>query len=130
MERTGLVTGVTAYGQNSVHPEFSLTQKVIDEDGEILLKAFPRCMVQGGPKVPIENGAEEVVETEIDFDVLPDDYGEAKYEALDEGLDATVKASWLENFTPALVRGGTITNGETTQGGTITNGETTQGGGN
>lgn len=33
MNRSNLKKGVYAYGQNSSHPEFSITQRVLDEDG-------------------------------------------------------------------------------------------------
>ena len=105
MERSTLVSGVSAYGQGSVHPEFSLTQKVLDEDDEVKYKAYPRCVLESGPQRPIENGAKEVAELDLEIALLPDKYGECMYEALDKDLDSTTKAAWLESFSPALVRG-------------------------
>ena len=106
MSRDTLVTGVAAYGQGSKHPEFALTQKVLDEDDEIKYKAYPRCILESGPNRPVTNGSEEVQELGLEVSLLPDDYGECMYEALDDDLDSTTKAAWLESFTPALVHGG------------------------
>lgn len=103
MNRDNLKKGVKAYGQESSHPEFSLTQRVIDEDDEVKLKAYPRCVLESGPKRPVENGAEEVPELELTISILPDDYGNGVYEALESELDEDVKSQWLNNFTPELV---------------------------
>ena len=104
MEKEGLAKGVYAYGQGSVHPEFSLTQRVIDEDDAVMLKAYPRCIMETNPTIKIENGAEEVAEVEITAKLLPDDTGMCKYEALESELEDEVKTSWLTAFTPDLVK--------------------------
>ena len=99
-----LLDGVVGYGQNSTHPEFALTQKVLDEDDAVKLKAYPRCVLESGPKRPVENGAENVPELELTISLLPDDYGYCMYEALASGLDTSVADTWLTSFTPDLVR--------------------------
>ena len=99
-----LLEGVVGYGQKSTHPEFSLTQKVLDEDGVVKLKAYPRCILESGPHRPVENGAEEVPELELTISLLPDDYGYCMYEALVSAVDSTVATNWLTAFTPAMVR--------------------------
>lgn len=104
MSPEGLSDGVYAYGQNSTHPEFSLTQKVIDEDDAVKYKAYPRCTIESGPKRPVENGAEEVPELELEISLLPDEFGNCMYEALAEKLDSQIAENWLTNFTPELVR--------------------------
>ena len=96
--------GVVGYGQKSTHPEFSLTQKVLDEDDVVKLKAYPRCILESGPHRPVENGAEEVPELELTISLLPDDYGYCMYEALVSAVDSTVATNWLTAFTPAMVR--------------------------
>ena len=114
MSRETLKTGVYAYGQNSSHPEISITQLVLDEDGEEKLKAYPRAVLEEGPKRAIENGQEEVPELELVFKLLPDDSGDCMYEALvKEIADESLKSSWLQNFTPDLVRN--TTTSETTE---------------
>lgn len=104
MTRENLADGVLAYGQNSTHPEFAITQKVLDEDDEVKYKAYPRCIIEEGPKRSVENGAEEVPELELTIALLPDDNGECMYEALASGLDETIASKWLENFTIDLVK--------------------------
>lgn len=105
MNREGLITGVKAYGRNSTHKEFSAVMHVTDEDGAEKLKAYPKCVVKSGKATKIENGAEEVAETELEIGVTADEYGEGVYEALVSELeDETVIDTWMTAFTPALVR--------------------------
>lgn len=111
-----LLEGVVGYGQKSTHPEFALTQKVLDEDDVVKLKAYPRCILESGPKRPVENGAEEVPELELTISLLPDEYGYCMYEALASAVTSTVADTWLTAFTPDLVRpasGQTDAEGET-----------------
>lgn len=103
MNRENLKKGVYAYGQNSSHPEFSITQRVLDEDDEEKLKAYPRCILESGPKRSVENGQEEVPELELTITLLPDDNGECMYEALKSELDEETAGKWLEHFEPSLV---------------------------
>ncbi len=105
MVRKELAKGVYAYGENSKHPEFSLTQKVLDEDGNIKFKAYPRCILSSGPSRKIENGAEEVAELEMTIDLMPDENGECMYEALESELESEeIKQQWLTNFSLELVK--------------------------
>lgn len=105
MNLDSLITGVKAYGQNSVHEEFSIVMHVFDEDGAEKLKAYPRAVIETGVARKIENGAEEVAELELEIAVMPDEYGNGMYETLVEELgDETVKTTWMTAFTPALVQ--------------------------
>lgn len=104
MNRPNLKKGVYAYGQNSSHPEFSITQRVLDEDGVEKFKAYPRCVLESGPKRPVENGQEEVPELELTIKLLPDDNGECMYEALKSELDEETAGKWLEHFDTSLVQ--------------------------
>lgn len=104
MTRANLKEGVYAYGQNSSHPEFSITQRVLDEDDEEKFKAYPRCILESGPKRSVENGQEEVPELELTITLLPDDNGECMYEALKSELDEEVAEKWLEHFDTSLVQ--------------------------
>jgi len=100
-----LIEGVKAYGQNSRHEAFSITQHVFDEDGVEKFKAYPNCIIQTGVARKIENGAEEVAEIEMEISVMPDDLGNGMYEALASELaDETVKSTWMTAFTPELVQ--------------------------
>ena len=104
MELDSLKDGVYAYGQNSIHKVFSLVGHVIDEDNNAKLKAYPNCTITTGVVRKIENGAEEVAEMELEIGVMPDDYGNGLYEALEEEVDATIANTWMTAFTPALVQ--------------------------
>lgn len=105
MTREKLAKGVYAYGENSKHPEFSLTQKVLDEDENVKYKAYPRCILSSGPSRKIENGAEEVAELEMTIDLMPDENGECMYEALESELESEeIKQQWLTNFSLELVK--------------------------
>lgn len=104
MNRINYVDGVNAYGQDSTHPEFSLTQKVINEEDEVKLKAYPRCVLNSGPKRPVENGQEEVPELELGITLLPDENGECMYQALESELDTEIAKKWLTEFTPELIK--------------------------
>lgn len=104
MQRDDLVNGVSAYGQNSLHPEVCVTADIYDEDDVEKLKAWPRCTISTGANSTIENGGEEVQEVELEIGYMPDDFNEGFYEALVDGLDETVATAWLNAFTPQLVR--------------------------
>lgn len=106
MKVKGLKAGVVAYGTDSIHEAFCLTQKVIDEDGNEKLKAYPNCIVTSGISRKIENGAEEVAEIELEINLMPDENGMCMYEALvDETLDASIKTNWITKFKPEMVVG-------------------------
>ena len=99
-----LIEGVKGYGQNSVHPTFSLVAHVKDEDGVEKYKAYPNCVIETGKTSKIENGAEEVAEIEIEVSVAPDDNGQGMYEALDSEVDDTVASTWMTAFDSDLVQ--------------------------
>lgn len=104
-ERADLIEGVQGYGTGNVHKEFTIVARVFDEDGNEKLKAYPRCIMLSGPNRPIENGAEEVAEMELEVSLMPDDNGYCVYEAIASTLtDDTVKTTWMTAFTPELVK--------------------------
>ena len=104
MEHASLIEGVKAYGDLSVHEEFAIVQHVYDEDDAEKYKAYPNCVMTSGIARKIDNGAEEVAETELEVAVMPDEYGFGVYEALAEELaDESVKNTWMTAFTPELV---------------------------
>jgi hypothetical protein len=105
MELNTLKEGVIAYGQNSRHEAFSITQHVFDEDGNEKFKAYPNAIIKTGIARKIENGAEEVAEVELEVSVMPDEDGNGMYEALASELkDEAVKTTWMNAFTPELVK--------------------------
>lgn len=105
MELSTLIEGVKAYGRNSVHTAFSIVMHIKDEDGEVKYKAYPNCVMSSGATRKIENGAEVVAELEIEISVMPDEFGNGVYEALDSELtDEDVKGKWMTEFTPELVQ--------------------------
>lgn len=105
MNFEGLKDGVHAYGKNSTHKRFSQVCKVLDEEDRIKYVAYPRCVVISGKARKIENGAEEVAEVELTIGVMPDDYGNGVYEALESEIkDEDLKTKWMTDFTPELVK--------------------------
>ena len=105
MELDTLIEGVKAYGRNSTHKTFSTVAHVLDEDNNAKFKAYPNCVINTGVVRKIENGAEEVAEMELEIGVMPDDYGNGLYEAVEaEITDETVKTTWMTAFTPELVQ--------------------------
>ena len=104
MDATDLADGVSAYGRDSRHPEAVVTADVLDEDDVEKFKAWPCCVVSTGPARSVENGAEEVAETELEIGFSPDDTGRGMYEALAEGLTTAIKSGWMSSFTSTLVK--------------------------
>lgn len=104
MNLSTLIDGVKAYGKNSVHEEFAMVGDVKDEDGVAKLLAYPNAVLESGTAKKIENGAEEVAEVELEISVMPDDYGNGKYEALVDDINEEVASTWMTAFTPALVQ--------------------------
>jgi hypothetical protein len=105
MELDTLIDGVKAYGQNSVHEAFAITQHVYDEDGVEKYKAYPNCIIKSGVANKTENGAEEVAELELEVSVMPDEYGNGVYEVLASDLTTgTLKTDWMTKFEPSMVQ--------------------------
>lgn len=105
MELDTLIEGVKAYGINSVHEAFSITQHVYDEDGAEMFKAYPNCIITSGKTAKTENGAEEVAEIELEISIMPDEYGNGVYQALATELtDETAKTNWMSKFEPSMVQ--------------------------
>lgn len=104
MENENLVKGVVGYGQPSVHKELSITEKVIDEDGIVKYKAYPKCIVKTGPGNKITNASEEVAEVELEIAIMPDKYGYGMYEALEAELETELAEQWLTKFEPDMVQ--------------------------
>ena len=103
LERSDLKKGVLGYGRPNAHPEFQTVADVFDEDGNEKYIAYPKCIMQSGPDMGVENGADEIEEVEVEISVMPDDNGYGKYEALVADLDEDVKTAWLTDFTTELV---------------------------
>ena len=100
-----LKEGVQAYGENSIHKEFSITQRVFDEDNVEKFKAYPKCIIKSSMARKVEQGAEEVAEIDMEISVMPDEFGNGMYEALSADLtDETLKTDWLTKFTPSMAR--------------------------
>lgn len=105
MIEDGYKEGVRAYGQASLHKEFTLTADCFDEDGNEKLKAYPRCLIQSNLSRKTENGAEEVAEMELEISIMPDADNMGMYEAIVADItDQTVKSKWMSEFTPDMVK--------------------------
>lgn len=100
LNQSGLETGVRAYGKPNVHPEVCIVQKVEDEDGVLKYKAYPRAILESGPKRPITNGADEVAELDLEWALLPDDNGYCMYEMFADD-NSTLASTWMTAFDPA-----------------------------
>jgi hypothetical protein len=107
LKRDTLKGDVRAYGEDSRHKEFMLTQHVVDEDGDEKYKCFPRCIISTFPEIETENNADEVAEVELEISLMPDDYGNCLYEVIltDENRDEY--ADWMEKWSYDLVMAST-----------------------
>ncbi len=105
MERDDLVAGVQGYGMNNIHQDFSIVCEMYNEDDEMMLVAYPQCVSATGPVTVIENGGEEIAETELEIALMPDENEYFRYEALPEDIvgNETIASTWMTNFTPDLV---------------------------
>lgn len=107
MDKTGLVAGVAGYGRDSRHREMTVVCKVLDEDGNVKYKAYPKVVANTGVTRSIENGGEEVAEVEIELGWMPDDDGFGFYEAVEADLstDANqLKTKWMTAWEPKLMK--------------------------
>ena len=105
MVRDDLVEGVQGYGVDNIHQDFSCVGELYNEDNEMMLVAYPKCVSATGPNTNVENGAEEIPEVELEISLMPDENGYLRYEALPDELtgDPTIATQWMTNFTPELV---------------------------
>lgn len=99
---TGLKEGIYASGEDGRHPTCCLTALVEDEDGNVKYKAYPKAIVDEDSTRSVENGAEEVAESEISLSFMPDDAGRGMYEARADELDEETAAAWMETFNAEL----------------------------
>lgn len=105
MKSDGLADGVFRYGQDCIHPRFTVTEHVTDEDGNVKFKAYPKVTMKSGIARNVENGADEVAEIELEMAIMPDDDNNGFYEALDSELtDDDIRSKWMESFSPELVK--------------------------
>lgn len=107
----GLAEGVHASGETSIHPSCCLTAHVTDEDGDVKYRAYPNCVVAENSTRKIENGGEEVAETEMTLSYMPDDNGIGMYEALAKDVSDEIAAAWMEQFTTELVAAAAVAEG-------------------
>lgn len=109
MNRTELKDGVIAYGMNSLHAVACITVEVLDEDNNPKHKAYPNCTIQTALSRSVDNDSEDISMLELEFAIMPDEYGEGLYEAVEDDLkDETVKQKWMEEFSRKLVEADTV----------------------
>ncbi|MDF2605900.1 MAG: major tail protein [Bacillales bacterium] len=110
LSTTDLKPGVWAYGSKSKGKKFVFTGDVMDEFQDLKkLIAFSNCVSNTGFQFKIENGADEVVQIEIEFTAMKDAEGNFYYEAItDELEDATITTNWHTTFTPELVKAAVV----------------------
>lgn len=107
MVKDTLKTGIRSYGRNSVHKEFSIVAHALNEKDEEMYLAYPRCKIVNGPNYSVENGAEEVAETELEIRLLPDEYNTCHYEMFADELEsenATFATTWMTAFTSEMAQ--------------------------
>lgn len=103
MQQEELKDGIIAYGTKSLHPKFCVTVLVLDEDDNKKYKAYPNCTIQSAMSRKVENGGEEIVESEMEIKVMPDKNGYGLYEAVESDMtDEALKKDWLESFKPEM----------------------------
>lgn len=105
MSNEGLKKGVYAYGESSFCEDFIFTCVIEDMDGNRKLIAFPNCSNAKGLILSVDNDASEIALKDLEITAMIDDYGNCYYEAEEADLeDATVKDTWLTNFSYDLVK--------------------------
>ena len=102
---SSLKKGVGSWGTRAL-PNFAYVAKVFDEMGDLKYKAYPNCSIASDFTRKIENGAEEVAELDIEFDLSPDEGGCCMYECLPADLDSgstEIPQQWMTAFSRTLV---------------------------
>ena len=105
MVRDDLIEGVQGYGTDNIHQDFSCVGELYNEDNEMMLVAYPKCVSATGPNTNVENGAEEIPEVELEISLMPDENGYLRYEALPDEIsgNTAIASQWMTAFTPDLV---------------------------
>lgn len=105
LSNEGLKTGVYGISDTSNTPDMCLTTKAVDlfTDEEKYI-CLPKIAFTSGFAKTIDNTSEEIAEVELEFNAYKDENKEFYYEACASEIDDSVGNSWLENFTPSLVK--------------------------
>ena len=106
MDQEGLEEGVTAYGEESLHPTFTYCKRTLDEDGEEMLIAHPNATIKSNQTVKIDNSAEDIAAVDLEIAIMPDEYGNGTYQTVVKDLPegSQIAKTWMTNFTPELVQ--------------------------
>lgn len=105
IKNDGLIDNVYSYGIDSSGKDFVFVAEEFDDFEEVSrLIAFPKCSSASGFVKSVENGAEELAETEIEITALPDEFGKLYYEAI--GLSEEDKKTWMTAFDPSKLQKG------------------------
>ncbi|HDX9587590.1 TPA: phage tail protein [Bacillus pseudomycoides] len=105
IKNDGLIDNVYSYGIDSSGKDFVFVAEELDDFEEVSrLIAFPKCSSASGFVKSVENGAEELAETEIEITALPDEFGKLYYEAI--GLSEEDKKTWMIAFDPSKLQKG------------------------
>lgn len=96
--------GVYGYGTESQHKECVITAEVMDEDDNVMYKAYPVAVVTNKSS-NIDDDADDVAMLELEFTVTADDSNMIVYEVLaseiSEGSDLGDK--WMSEFSAELL---------------------------
>lgn len=107
MTNKDLKEGVFSYGTDSIGKDFTFVAEEVDDFEEaVRLIAFPNCTSATGFIKSVENGAEEIAETELEITALADEYKQFYYEAIKSELTPEDAKMWMTAFDPAKVRAG------------------------
>ena len=105
-ENTDLKEGVYGLSANSVKKDFIFTAVVYDMTRNVKkLIAFPLVSNVSGFSLNLDNSATEVQTISLNFRAMKDSNNMFYYEAYESEItDATVKNTWLTQFSPNLVK--------------------------
>lgn len=105
MEDENLIDGVVSYGENSIHPIFKLTGRVVDEDDNDMLVAYPNATIMSNQTTKIQNDQVDIAAVDLDITITPDEYGNGVYKSIVEDLEeSTISDEWMKNFSTTLIR--------------------------
>lgn len=105
MNRDDLKEGAKAFGSATL-PKMLATLKILDENDNPKLKAYPNCVVASGPTRKADPTVEEIPEFELTLSLSADEYKECMYEQTYDEEDEEDRAfaeQWMSNFEHKLV---------------------------
>lgn len=94
--------GVVGYGTTCLHKEIILTAEVLDEDDNVMYKAYP-VAVCNTKEDEIDDDADEIAMVSLEFTVTADDNEMIVYEALQMDVSEDIADQWMGNWSQELI---------------------------